>query len=410
MSLSFLLCPVWKLGTGNMGFPKKCSRYFVHNNSTCITWIYASSRNSDNHTQREIKIICRRLIQSGLQVILSLPMLIVACLLITSCESGVNLVTSCNQTFFILNRWTWDESQFWHLHLLPTSRHRLNSPLPLLKRFSCASNLRQWRLGSPKSPSLLHKTTPPLTMGNVKARDPPNLESICIKDNADTPFPDLPKWKTPWLSSPSIRGGSRSTTLQPHAQLAGWWRRPGRREHAGLRGSLPNPRFRQRGTALSQNPPGRPGHPHSRAHSTSSQINALPKSRDPAEKDAAALKSHQPRPPPSCPERKEVALTAAWRWAGPRVRGGAAEAGRPTRAQAWERRMVGAAEALPLRLLSWWIYIVPASRLTRKHQAKFRDLFVAVLLDICAGNAEGSRTRGPLLAGDATDARARTRV
>lgn len=34
------------------------------------------------------------------------------------------------------------------------------------------------------------------------------------------------------------------------------------------------------------------------------------------------------------------------------MRGGAAEAGRPTRAQAWERRMVGAAEALPLRLLS----------------------------------------------------------
>lgn len=50
-------------------------------------------------TQREkiIKLLVE--IKSCRQVILILPILIVACLLITSCESGVNLVTSCNETF-----------------------------------------------------------------------------------------------------------------------------------------------------------------------------------------------------------------------------------------------------------------------------------------------------------------------
>lgn len=44
-------------------------------------------------TQREkLKLLVE--IKSGHQVILILPILIVACLLITSCESGVNLVTS----------------------------------------------------------------------------------------------------------------------------------------------------------------------------------------------------------------------------------------------------------------------------------------------------------------------------
>ena len=93
---SHLVC---KLGTGNMGFPKISSRCLARKSWTSIYWISASSCNSGNHTKGEVKISGQRSIKSGLQVILILPILIVACLLITSCESGVNLVTSCNRTF-----------------------------------------------------------------------------------------------------------------------------------------------------------------------------------------------------------------------------------------------------------------------------------------------------------------------
>ena len=123
---------------------------------------------------------------------------------------------------------------------------------------------------------------------------------------------------------------------------------------------------------LVSKPPGRPGHPHSWAPSASCQSDDLPKCWDLAEKGAAALESHQPHPPPSCPERKEVVRVAAWPFASPLVQGWAAEAGGPTRAQAWERRMAGAAEASLLGLFSPWICTVPAGRLTKKHKASFR--------------------------------------
>lgn len=99
---SHLVC---KISMGNMCFPKKTRRCFAHKCSTSI-WISANLYNSDNHTKRQKfpkgeKITCWRSSNSGLQeVILILPILIVACLLMTSCESGVSLVTSCNQTFY----------------------------------------------------------------------------------------------------------------------------------------------------------------------------------------------------------------------------------------------------------------------------------------------------------------------
>lgn len=190
---SHLLC---KLSTGNMCFPQKSSRCFAHTGSVSVSWIFAPSYNSSNDTKEEAKTTCRISSKTGLQeVILILPILIVACLLITSCESGVNLVTSCNQTFYFyfkslyIRRIT---TSLLTLHL--TYSYHLNSSL-FLKSVSCIRNLVLQRPGSPTSLSSLHKITPPLTMGNVEARGHSTLTLALRTVWTDASFPNPQKWK-----------------------------------------------------------------------------------------------------------------------------------------------------------------------------------------------------------------------
>ena len=70
---------------------------FVHKGSTAFFVLLSYSGqpprkrpHSSSNCTKDIKITFK----SSVRAIL--PILIVACLLITSCESGVNLVTSCN--------------------------------------------------------------------------------------------------------------------------------------------------------------------------------------------------------------------------------------------------------------------------------------------------------------------------
>lgn len=135
----------------------------------------------------------------------------------------------------------------------------------------------------------------------------------------------------------------RSHDITPPAQLADMPRGQAAAARARLRtsGSRANhvPTARH---CLVSTPLGRPCLSHSRVHSACSQIETLPKWRDPVEKDAAGQESRQPHPRPSCWERKEVAAATARLKAGRRRKGGANK-GRQARARAGERGTVGAA-------------------------------------------------------------------
>lgn len=91
------------------------------------------------YVAQEIKIHCWRVAKSGFQNNnttlcnhLFLSMLIVACLLIASFESGVNLVASCNNMFYIKAQA--EETRTLISGLVYTSRHHVFSSLVFTKK------------------------------------------------------------------------------------------------------------------------------------------------------------------------------------------------------------------------------------------------------------------------------------
>lgn len=89
--------PRHELGVNSICFPQNLAGFYSQAQSLFLE--YLRPHKIQVITQREKIIKLPVEIKSCRQIILILPILIVACLLITSCESGVNLVTSYNETF-----------------------------------------------------------------------------------------------------------------------------------------------------------------------------------------------------------------------------------------------------------------------------------------------------------------------
>lgn len=101
---------------------------------------------------QEIKIHCWRAAKSDFQNNnttlchhLLLPILIITCLLVTSFESGINLVTSCNNFFFYVKVLQIQETRTLISGLIYTSPHHVFCSLIFTKKHVlCVSSVYPW--------------------------------------------------------------------------------------------------------------------------------------------------------------------------------------------------------------------------------------------------------------------------